>query len=123
MQSLKVVTRANGDAIVLSVQGEVDLATAAELETALRRALETPTERLVVDLREVQFMDSTGLAMLVEHDRLAREAGRRLIVVKGPPQVQRAFDVTGLSTRLTMVDEPPPARRDPEGRIAAPPAS
>jgi anti-anti-sigma factor len=92
---------------LLTVQGEVDLATAPELQAALESALPPERARVVIDLRGVTFLDSTGLALLLRYDRKAALAGRRVVVVKGPPQVQRAFELTGLSQRLTMVDEPP----------------
>src|SRR5436190_20895729 len=98
----------NGAAdVFVSVQGEVDLATTPELEVALERALEAPGRRLVIDLRGVTFLDSTGLALMLRQERKARAGGGRVIVVKGPPVVQRVFEVTRMSERLTMVDEPP----------------
>jgi anti-sigma B factor antagonist len=107
VRGLKVETRNGGRDVLLSVQGEVDLATAPELEEALERAIEVEGRRLVVDLRGVAFLDSTGLALILRHDRRARAAARRLIVVKGPPHVQKAFELTGLNERLTMIDQPP----------------
>jgi anti-sigma B factor antagonist len=104
---LKVQARNGGDDVVVSVQGDVDLATAPELEAALARALEGPAARLVVDLRGVEFLDSSGLSLLVRQDRAARGMARRLIVIKGPPQVHHVFEVTGLSEHLTMLDELP----------------
>ena len=107
MRGLRVATR-NGTAnVLLSVEGEVDLATAPELEGALQRALQSPARRLVVDLRAVQFLDSSGLSVLVRQDRLARAGERQLVIVKPPPQVHQVFELTGLSRHLTMVDEPP----------------
>ena len=61
----------------------------------------------MVDLRGVSFLDSTGLAVLLRQDQRARAAARHLVVVKGPPHVQKPFEITGMSGRLTMVDEPP----------------
>jgi anti-anti-sigma factor len=55
----------------------------------------------------VSFLDSTGLGLLLRHVRKAAVGGRRLMVVKGPPHVQKLFEITGMSRRLTMVDEPP----------------
>ena len=107
MYGLRVDTVNGSENVLLSVEGEVDLATAPELEGALRRALRSPAHRLVVDLRGVRFLDSSGLSLLVRHDRLARAAERRLIIVKPPAQVHRVFELTGLSGHLTMVDEPP----------------
>jgi anti-sigma B factor antagonist len=107
MPGLKVETRNGTRDVMLSVQGDVDLATAPELEAALERALKGPARRLVVDLRGVEFLDSTGLALLVRQEEAARASHRHLVVVKGPPQVQQVFELTGVSGHLTMVAEPP----------------
>jgi anti-sigma B factor antagonist len=104
---LTVQTQNGSDQVLVSVQGEVDLATAPELEAVLEQALQGAAKQLVVDLREVGFLDSSGLSLLVRQDRRARRISRRLIVIKGPPQVQQVFEMTGLSEYLTLVDEPP----------------
>jgi anti-sigma B factor antagonist len=104
---LTVQTSNGSDAVRVCVEGEVDLSTAPELEAALQQALEGPAVRLVVDLRGVGFLDSSGLSLLVRQDRLTRKIGRRMIVIKGPPHVQQVFEISGLSTHLTMVDELP----------------
>jgi len=107
VRGLQVETRNGAVDVLLSVRGEVDLSTAPELEGALQRARPPERGSLIVDLRAVTFLDSSGLALLLRHDGKVRVSGRRLIVVKGPPFVQRAFELTGVSERLTMVDEPP----------------
>jgi anti-sigma B factor antagonist len=107
VRGLKVDLRNGADDVLLSIHGEVDLVTAPQLEAALERTRPTERGRLIVDLRGVSFLDSTGLVLLLRHEREAAAGGRRLVVVKGPPHVQRVFDLTGMSERLTMVDEPP----------------
>jgi anti-sigma B factor antagonist len=92
-------------AIVLSVTGELDLATSPELEAALERAATGP-ELLILDLRGVSFMDSTGLSLLVKAHRRAQESQRRLAVVRGGAQVQRLLTLTGVAERLTLIDSP-----------------
>jgi anti-anti-sigma factor len=60
----------------------------------------------VIDLRELEFMDSTGLSIIVKaHQRLSDE-GRQLTLVRGSQQVQRLLDLTGVSERLQLVDTP-----------------
>ena len=61
---------------------------------------------MVLDLRGLAFIDSTGLRLIVSADARAREQGRRLAVVRGPEAVQRIFRVTRLDERLDMVDDP-----------------
>ena len=61
---------------------------------------------MIVDLRELEFMDSTGLSMLVRaHQRLS-ERDCELTLIKGQPQVQRLLDLTGVADRLRLVTEP-----------------
>jgi anti-anti-sigma factor len=107
MPNLTAYTRNGSGDVVVTLHGEIDLATAQELEDALRQGLEEARRRLVVDLRALQFVDSTGLSVLMRLDRHARDSARQLVVVKGPPEIQRVFDITGVSDMLTMVDEPP----------------
>ena len=93
-------------AAVVVVSGELDLASAPELEDVLERVSNDPAQLLIIDLREVDFMDSTGLSIIVRaHQRFA-EDGRRLGLVRGPSQVQRLLDLTGVAERLPLVDTP-----------------
>ncbi|MEA2213081.1 MAG: anti-sigma factor antagonist [Solirubrobacteraceae bacterium] len=107
MQSdFRVEVRTEGRAAVVVVRGELDLATSPELEDQLRRIWDTGSEQLVIDLRELEFMDSTGLSVIVKaHQRLTDE-GRRLTLVRGSQQVQRLLDLTGVSERLQLVNTP-----------------
>ena len=95
----------NGSATVLTVTGELDLATSPALEAELERASSGP-ELVILDLRCVTFMDSTGLSLLVKAQRRAQDSRRRLAVVKGGAQVQRLLTLTGVAERLTLIDSP-----------------
>jgi anti-sigma B factor antagonist len=102
----RVDVRAEGRTAVVAVTGELDLASSPELEGKLDEVWSSDADQLVIDLRALEFMDSTGLSIIVgAHQRLA-ETGRKLSVVKGPPQVQRLLDLTGVSERLRLVDTP-----------------
>ena len=67
----------------------------------------TEPRRLVIDLSKVTFMDSSGLRVLLTTHRRAEEAGRSFALVKGGDTVNRLLEVTGLSERLELLDEPP----------------
>jgi anti-sigma B factor antagonist len=98
--------RTEGRAAIIVVRGELDLATSPELEAQLRKVWDSGNEQLVIDLRELEFMDSTGLSIIVKaHQRLSDE-GRQLSIVRGSQQVQRLLDLTGVSERLQLVDTP-----------------
>lgn len=91
-------------ATVVSVSGELDLASSPLLEGELSRVTATEPRLLVLDLRELAFMDSTGLSLLIRAHHDADHAGRRLVLVRGGPQVQRLLSLTGLAERLPIVD-------------------
>lgn len=92
--------------VVVSVKGELDLASGPELETQLQKIGGPETKLVVVDLRQLDFMDSTGLSILVRaHQRLSEE-GCEIGLVRGSQQVQRLLDLTGVAERLRLVDTP-----------------
>ena len=97
-----------GDRSFLNLSGELDLATVAELEEALTTRL-AAGEHVVVDLRGLAFMDSSGVRALVTAHQSAKDNGRSLVIVRAPPgnEVDRVIDVSGIATALGMVDEPP----------------
>lgn len=107
MQSdFRVNVRMEGRAAIVAVTGELDLASSPKLEQRLDEVWASDAELLVIDLRELEFMDSTGLSIIVGAQQRLGDSGRKLSVVKGPPQVQRLLDLTGVSERLQLVDTP-----------------
>ncbi len=107
MQSdFRVEVRTDGRTAIIAVSGELDLASAPALESELEQAGRSESELLVLDLRELEFMDSTGLSVIVKaHQRLSDE-GRSLCLIRGPQQVQRLLDLTGVAERLRLVNSP-----------------
>lgn len=107
MQSqFNVNVRKEGAAAVVAVVGELDLASGPELESQLDQLTPPDTQLVVVDLRQLDFMDSTGLSIIVRaHQRLAGE-GCEMGLVRGSQQVQRLLDLTGVAERLRLVDSP-----------------
>jgi anti-sigma B factor antagonist len=92
------------DMVVLALRGELDISSAPRVEKELAR-LEAPgPPTLVFDLSHLEFMDSTGLRIVVSGDARARQRGGRFAVVRGPEAVQRIFRITRLDERLDMVD-------------------
>ena len=84
--------------------GELDMSTAAKLEEAVRAAEATDAKRIVVDLSEVTFMDSTGLKLLLEASARARANSNRLRLIRGPRRVQRVFELTKTEEILPFLD-------------------
>jgi anti-sigma B factor antagonist len=101
-----VEIRAGDHATLLAVSGELDLATSPALEAALERVSGSGVELLILDLRGVSFMDSTGLSLLVKAQRRAQESRHQFAVVKGSDQVLRLLTLTGVAERLTLIDAP-----------------
>lgn len=109
MQSeFRVDVHKEDGATVIAIAGELDLASAPQLEEALERAQSDGS--VTLDLRDLDFMDSTGLSVLVRAHQAAEAAGRTLTLVQGPPQVQRLLSLTGVAERLNVVDALPDAR-------------
>jgi anti-sigma B factor antagonist len=93
-------------AVLIGVSGELDLASSPELERELERGTASEAELLIIDLRKLEFMDSTGLSVLVRAHQKATQSGKRFAIVKGPQQVERLLSLTGVAERLTVVDTP-----------------
>ena len=90
---------------MLLLTGELDMATAPAL-VARAEALLSEGRALVLDLRELSFVDSTGLGAIAEVERRARTTGATLALVPGPRNVQRVFDVSGTTRTFTWTDPP-----------------
>jgi anti-anti-sigma factor len=87
--------------------GELDIATTPALEQAIAEATAKPGAELVLDLRELTFMDSTGLRTLAQTNARAEEDGFTLSIVRGPRQIERVLEISGLGALLPLVDAPP----------------
>jgi anti-anti-sigma factor len=86
-------------------RGELDISTVPILEGRLRDALGGGGRQLVVDLRELEFMDSTGLTLLVRWARGAAHDGYDLALIRGEPRVHRLFEITGLDATFVFADD------------------
>ena len=96
-----------GDALI-SLTGELDLSGTTALEEEIARLVEADgISRIVLDLRELEFMDSSGLRLVALAERRLGAADRPLVLVRGPETVQRVFAITRMEDHLTFVDEPP----------------
>ena len=91
----------------LTLRGELDLATAAELEQLVNESLDAGNE-VVVDLRALEFMDSSGIRVLVAAHARAARVGARLFIVRpaSGSAVAKIVEVSGLDGELNIVDDP-----------------
>jgi stage II sporulation protein AA (anti-sigma F factor antagonist) len=100
---LRMMQNVTGDGtVVLTVQGEIDLATAGDLESRLADACATH-EAVTVDLRRVSFLDCVGLQLLLDQHARGEARGCRVDFVQGPEPVRRVFELTGTLEQLPFV--------------------
>ena len=107
MPSLEFQTTRNGTVAVIVATGELDLSGASLLDAEIERlAAEPDLGTVVLDMRGLEFMDSSGLRLVVLADMRAREAGRRFALVRGTETVHRVFEITRMSDRLDFISDP-----------------
>jgi anti-sigma B factor antagonist len=95
----RITVAADGSRRSIVLGGELDLVSAAELEATATRLCVGEVDELVIDMRGLTFIDSTGLRAILTCWEVSK--GRcRLRLIPGPPAVQRVFEVTGLLDRL-----------------------
>jgi anti-sigma B factor antagonist len=102
----EVTIEERGEAVHVTLRGELDISTAPRLEEDLGRVEAEGPRLLILDLGKLDFMDSTGLRLLIAADSRAREAGRRFVIGQGNEMVQRVLRLTRLDERLDIVDDP-----------------
>jgi anti-sigma B factor antagonist len=86
-------------------QGELDLATAPAIDAELKRLFDAGTEEVVLDLRGLTFLDSSGLRLLVTWTRSAQQHdGTSFAVIQGPDVVERVIAMAALDDMLPFVD-------------------
>jgi len=95
--ALAVHAQPDRSGVIVAVTGDLDLAGCQPLKRQLDALWDTGWTSVVVDLRGVSFIDSTGLSLLLTVDRDAREHGREFAIVDGAPAVSRLLELVGLS--------------------------
>ena len=106
MGPLEVQTRPDRDRVILEVRGELDMASVGSLQAALDELRGNGWERIVLDVRELTFIDSSGLALLLDTDRAARRSGVAFEVVDGSPAFARLLEVVGLQDHFARAHVP-----------------
>lgn len=93
----------NGEAVVVRLAGELDLYNAHEVREALLRECQQGPERLIVDLAEVKFIDSTALGVLIE--ARSKLSNRRAFLLAAPAlETKRALEISGLNRHFGVFD-------------------
>jgi anti-sigma B factor antagonist len=91
---------------LVGLRGELDVSTTPKVEQALRQLEEEGVPAIIIDLRGLTFLDSSGLRLILDADGRARRENRRLLVVRGTPEVQRVFRVTLTDARIEFIEDP-----------------
>jgi anti-anti-sigma factor len=101
---LDLVTSRAGETRMIQLRGELDLANAAVLESALEQALADGGGHVIVDMTELAFIDSTGIALLVTALHRDGDGSRLRFVNSRAAAVTKVLEMTGVSARLPFVD-------------------
>jgi anti-sigma B factor antagonist len=104
-----------GGAVRMALRGELDLEHAYTFDEELRRVEATRPSCLVLDLRGLSFLDSSGLARLLAANGRARRERRRLLLIRGSAAVQRLLAITAVGHHFETVTELPEELRAPLG--------
>ncbi len=104
-------TRELDDGLLVAVAGDINYARAPQLRSQLMDLLKTPRPRLVIDLADVDYMDSSGVATLVEAMQVQRKAGHKMVLCRLSAKVRGIFEIARLDTVFTLVDDVPAAER------------
>ena len=100
------VQRPQEGIVQVSLHGSLDLAYAYRFDSAIRPLEREASRALVLDLRELDFLDSAGLARFVSARRRARRANRTLVLVRGSRTIQRLFSLVALEEHFVFVADP-----------------
>ncbi len=96
--------RAGDATVTLAVRGDIDIATVAELEEARSRALAESPRKVLIDLGEVGFVDSSGVKFLIDTLRLSQQDGWELVLKPPGDDVMKVFTVIGAERYLPFAD-------------------
>jgi anti-anti-sigma factor len=105
MLNFDVESRVEGDRAIVTVRGDLDLQVAERVVAELAKVEEGAPALLVIDLSGLSFMDSSGMGVIAAAQARAVEAGRRIVLVRPPYSVRRAFEVSGFDVVITVVDD------------------
>jgi anti-sigma B factor antagonist len=99
---LTLESKVTGDTAAVIVRGEVDMATAPQLREELTGLVDSGVTRLVLDCRDLQFLDSSGIGVLIAVHKLLDDSGS--LTLEAPPtHVRKVLDLTGVSEHVTII--------------------
>jgi len=101
---LKLRSQREGDVHTIAIAGELDLSNAGEVERELLHAEATDVHTIILDLSELEFMDSTGIRLLISADARSRADSDRLRLTRPPAAVARVLCIAGVDELLPFAD-------------------
>jgi anti-anti-sigma factor len=103
---LSIETRTQPSGVLLALKGELDMASVSQLQRAIAGARRERPEAIVLDLRELDFIDSTGLRTLISEHEQAVAEGCKFALVQGSKQVDRLMSITRVAEHLRVISSP-----------------
>jgi anti-sigma B factor antagonist len=104
-QPFSVTVSTDGDRTTVALRGELDLSGVDRAREAIDQAQDSGASLLVLDLSELDFVDSTGLEVMLRAARRAQDEGRRLIVQRPSRYVRRLLELTAIDRSLDVVED------------------
>jgi anti-sigma B factor antagonist len=104
VRQLHLTTQQHDGYAVVRLTGELDLASVDDLRLHLRTTREKYGDHIILDLTDLEFMDSQGLSAIIDCHKTVTAASGRLALVAPRPIVRRTLEITGLTRRLDIVD-------------------
>jgi anti-sigma B factor antagonist len=105
-EHLRIDVRTGPDRVVLALHGELDLLGAPLLQQEIESAAIDATGIVVLDLQDLQFIDSAGLRVILAARERSQRHGQEFAVTRGSQQVQRLFTVAGVGEHLRTISSP-----------------
>jgi anti-anti-sigma factor len=104
-QPFSVTVSSDGDKATVALRGELDLSGVDRAREAIEQAEAGGATLLVLDLSQLDFIDSTGLEVMLRAARRAHDSGRRLIVARPSRYVRRLLEMTAIDQSLDVVED------------------
>ena len=101
MADLDLESRIDGDVATVSVRGEIDVATAPQLRETLHELVQGGATRIVLECRELAFLDSSGIGLLVATRKRLGDGGE-LVIDSPPSHVRKVLELTGVTEELSL---------------------
>jgi anti-sigma B factor antagonist len=102
VSELDLESQVNGGVATVVVRGEIDVASAPRLREVLHELVQTDTKRIVLDCRGLEFLDSSGIGLLVATRKRLGDGGE-LVLDSPPPHVRKVLELTGVAGELILL--------------------